>query len=352
VNLRSALIISLLMTSVIAAKAQTKESAPQEPPFTQEDSEFDDSQRIEDEILGAEPGQRIPPPPEQKGTVNLNESVPEAGSSVEDELNKMENSVVKESPVQNKPVVAVPRYDDEPRVMRKSARGGVEFIHHPQAAKGLLRIEKDGTYVYKTSESKGFSSTGSFHVGMMDSPRITASNGVTTFKQMYTNGPVPVLGFDFEWKALKFLGPIRAQAGFGLIMATGNGRFVQDTTNIPKEEYTFLAIPLTAGLLYRLQWKDYQAIAPFVTAGGIYYPVVEFRVDGATPNAVGTPVIYGSGGLLLNVGALDNETKFTLNTEYGIKNLWVSLEYRQIQTFSEDLDFSSGLINFGITVDY
>lgn len=350
-NLRSALIITLLMASVVAAKAQTKESAPQEPPFTQEDSEFDDSQRIEDEIISAEPGQRIPPPPEQKGTVNLNESVPEAGTSVEDELQNMENSVVEEMPIEDEPVVAAPVYK-EPQVVRKSARGGVQYIHHPQAAKGLLRIEKDGTYVYKTSESKGFSSTGSFHIGVMDSPRIEAANDVTTFKKMYTEGPVPVIGFDFEWKALKFLGPIRAQAGFGVIMATGNGRFVQDTANIPKEEYTFLALPISIGGLYRLQWKDYQAIAPFVTAGGIYYPVIEFRDDGAEPNAVGTPGVYGSGGLLLNVGSLDNETKFTLNTEYGIKNLWVALEYRQIQTFSEDLDFSSGLINVGITVDY
>ena len=350
-NLRSALILSLLISSFVTAKAQTPESAPQEPPFTQEDTEFDDSLRIEDEIMSAEPGQRIPPPPEQNGTVNLNESVPEAGSSVEEELNNMENSVVEEMPIEDEPVVAAPVYA-EPQVVRKSARGGVQYIRHPQAAKGLLRIEKDGTYVYKTSESKGFSSTGSFHIGVMDSPRIEATNGVTTFKKMYTEGPVPVIGFDFEWKALKFLGPIRAQAGFGFIMATGNGRFVQDTVNIPKEEYTFLAVPLSLGGLYRLQWKDYQAVAPFVTAGGIYYPVIEFRDDGETPNAVGTPGVYGSGGLLLNVGALDHDTKFTLNTEYGIKNLWVALEYRQIQTFSEDLDFSSGLINVGITVDY
>lgn len=346
-NLRSALILSLLMATVVGAKAQTQESAPQEPPFTQEESEFDDSMRIEDEIMSAEPNQPVPPPP----TVNLNETVPEAGSTVDEELENMENSVAEEMQTEDDVVAETPTYT-EPEVIRKSASGGVEYIRHPQAAKGLLRIEKDGTYVYKTSESKTFTSTGSFRVGAMESPRITATNGITTFKQMYTKGPVPVLGFDFEWKALKFLGPIRAQAGFGLIMANGKGRFIQDTTTIPKEEYTFVALPLTLGGLYRLQWKDHQAIAPFITAGGIYYPVVEFRDDGATPSAVGTPGVYGSGGILLNVGSLDTETKFTLNTEYGIKNLWVSLEYRQIQTFSEDLDFSSGLINIGVTVDY
>ena len=346
-NLRSALILSLLMATVVTAKAQTKESAPQEPPFTQEDSEFDDSQRIEDEIMSAEPNQAVPPPP----TVNLNENVPEAGGSVEDELNQMENTVVEEMPIQDEPVVAAPTYR-KTEVQRKNARGGVEYIHHPQAAKGLLRIEKDGTYVYRTSESKGFSSTGAFKFGMMDSPRITATNGITTFKQMYTQGPVPVLGFEYEWKALKFLGPIRLQAGVGLIMATGKGRFVQDTTTVAKEEYTFVAAPVSLGLLYRLQWKDTQAFAPFIGGGGIYYPVVEFRDDGATPNAVGTPGAYAAGGVLLNVGSLDSETKFTLNTEYGIKNLWLCAEYRQIQTVSKDLDFSAGLINFGVTVDY
>jgi hypothetical protein len=339
------------MSAMMTAKAQTPESAPQEPPFTQEDSEFDDSQRIENEIMSAEPNQKIPPPPVQKkGAVNLNESVPEAGSSVDDELNKMENSVVEEMPIEDEPVVAAPKYF-APEVVKKSASGGVEYIHHPQAAKGLLRIEKDGTYVYRTTESKSFTSTGTMKFGLMPSPRIQASNG-TTFIEMYDKGPVPVLGFDFEWKALKFMGPLRVQAGVGLMMATGPGRFVNDNVNIPKEEYTFVALPLSLGVLYRLQWKDHQALAPFVTAGGMYIPVVEFRDDGAEPNGVGTPGAYGSGGLLINVGALDQDTKFTLNTEYGIKNLWVLLEYRQIQTDPETLDFTGGLVNLGITVDY
>ncbi|MNL86554.1 hypothetical protein D3C87_2153060 [compost metagenome] len=55
---------------------------------------------------------------------------------------------------------------------------------------------------------------------------------------------------------------------------------------------------------------------------------------------------------MFNVGSLDRETSFSLTTEYGIKNLWVVLEYRQIVTFSEDLDFTGGLANLGITTDF
>ncbi|MFS4458505.1 hypothetical protein [Bdellovibrio sp. HCB2-146] len=349
---RSSILMALLLISAIGAKAQVKESAPQEPPFVQEDSEFDESLRIEDEIMSAEPNQPVPPPPSEKKSVDLNENVPEAGS-VEDEMNQIGSDVVEEAPpIEDEPVVAAPVYT-APVVVRKNPKGGTEYIHHPQAAKGLMRIEKDGTYVYRTEEDKKFSQTGSFRVGMMDAPRITASDGVTTFKTMYTKGPVPVISFDFEWKPFDWMGNLAVQTGFGIIVAQGRGRFVDPSqTLIPKEEYTFAAVPLNLGALYRMQWKDRQAIAPFVNAGGTYFPVVEFRDDGEGPNAVGTPGGYAGAGLMFNVGSLDRETSFSLTTEYGIKNLWVVLEYRQIVTVSEDLDFTGGLANLGITTDF
>lgn len=343
-----------------------EESAPQEPPFVQEENEFDtlqssepspdeaDALSIENEIKNAEPEAKP-----KKETVNLNEQVPESGKRLEEELlmeGETQKPVVEEpSVIPAEPVVEVkPTYKVQPsKTVHRSSKGGIEYIEHPQAAKGLIAITKDGSYIYKTSESGKFDKTGSFRVGMMDPPKITAADG-TTFEMMYSSGEQPVMMFDYEWQPFSGYGKLGIQAGFGVMMATGHGRFIDPAMGhlTPKEKYTFVAFPLSLGGVYRLEWMSRQWLAPYVSAGGTYVAVAEFRDDGKTPSAVGTPGVYGAAGMLFNISAMDRSTAFTLRSEYGIANLWVSLDYRYLNTFNEDLNFTSSIIGAGVVVDY
>ncbi|WP_374077418.1 hypothetical protein [Bdellovibrio bacteriovorus] len=344
-----------------------EESAPQEPPFVQEENEFDtlpgseqtpdeaEALSIEDEIQSAEPEAKP-----KKETVNLNEQAPDSGKKLEEELlleEETQTPVVEEpSVVPAEPVVEVkptPKRARSSDVVQRSTKGGVEYIHHPQAAKGLIAITKDGSYIYRTKETGTFDQTGSFKVGMMDPPRITAADG-TTFEMMYSDGQQPVMMFDYEWQPFNGYGKLGLQAGFGIMVANGNGRFVDPSMSAltPKEKYTFVAFPLSIGAVYRLEWMSRQWLAPYVAGGGTYIAVAEFRDDGKSPSAVGTPGAYGAAGMLFNISAINRETAFTLRSEYGIANLWVSLDYRYLSTFNEDLDFSSNIVGAGIVVDY
>ena len=380
------LVALLAVTMFHTANAQTKESPPKEPPFVEEEefdlpqtpmnttpaqadpltSETDDAASIENEILqsGGEPAA----PPPANNTVDLNKDVPEAGSQSEDLLLEDEVPVIaapsneipsSEIPMEEPPVpvkAAAPVYSDD--VVAKSAAGGVRYIHHPQAAVGLIRIEKDGTYVYKTKDKGEVKTTGAFRFGMMDAPIISSSDG-TSFQTMYTGPQVPILMFDYDWQPFKMSQNFKIQAGFDIMLANGSGRFAETAPNgnptagqVAKEEYTFAAFPLNVGFSYRFQYMDRQILAPYVIGGGSYIPVIEYRDDGKSTNAVGTPAAYGGGGLLINVGAMDRDTAFTLRSEYGVTNLWVSLEYRYLKSFSEDVDFSSNVISAGLTLDY
>lgn len=240
-------------------------------------------------------------------------------------------------------------------IVKKSSSGGVEYIRHPQAANGLISITKEGAYVYDVRK-KGDSGTasGSLRLGMMDSPRIEAADG-TTYKEMYSESSSPYVMFDYETKIFESFRALSLQFGGGVLYAQGNGRFVNvnpgDTTEA-KEKYTFFAVPLNLGLILRLQWSDRQWFVPYVSGGGSYIGVAEMRDDGKGPNIVGTPGAYGAGGMLINITAMSRDAAFTLNNEYGIKNLFVGLEYRRLQTFTEDLDFSSNVISAGVAVDY
>ena len=366
--------------SAQAARSQTKESAPQEPPYVQEENEFgntpnnshaapgDDIKSIEDEIKSAEA------PAKNNGPVNLNEKVPESGAkssaetalpppppeqTPEQQLESSEPSVVPVAPaVEVKPAPQV----KAGQVVRQSPRGGVEYIQHPMAAKGLQQINADGTYIYKTSLSDTFNTTGSLRIGSMDSPKITSKDGTTNFETMYQGPPVPIVMFDYEWQPFTSFGRLGIQGGFGLLVTQGSGRFACTDCKAPdgsdlnglkaKEQYTFVAVPLNIGGIYRLQWKSHQLFVPYAAGGGTYIPVVEFRDDSSTPHAVGTPGVYGAGGLLVNISHLDRETAFTLKNEYDITNLWATAEFRYLKTFNEEIDFTSSIISLGIAIDY
>ncbi|MDG0817054.1 hypothetical protein [Bdellovibrio svalbardensis] len=364
-SLKLSLAAMMTLASLQTAHAQPKESAPQEPPYTQDENEFDtpaesgttdEMLSIEDEIKSAEPNPTAPvqvaEPKKEESTVNLNEKVPEAGGK--NLTAEEEPSVIPVSPVvEVKPAKKI-QYGE---VVRQSPKGGVEYIHHPQAAKGLLVIEKDGTYVYKTKDSGAYNKTGTFRIGTMDAPTIVSKDGTTNFVTMYHGSPVPIFMFDFEWQPFTSFGRLGVQAGVGFLIEQGRGRFACDNCGTlngteSKEKYTFIAVPLNLGGIYRLEWTSHQWLAPYISGGGTYIPVAEVRDDNTAPKAVGTPGVYGAGGMMFNVSAFDRNTAFTLRNEYGISNLWLTAEYRYLKTFNEDLDFTSNIITLGIGVDY
>lgn len=355
ISWKFALIVCLLSMSP-RAFVRAQESAPQEPPYVEENNEFDDSLSIEDEIMQAQPTQ-----PAQDNTVNLNEGIPESGDSLEDELNAVEEApVIPVAPtVEPSPAPAPARPISTPRIQRQNAKGGIEYIEHPNAAKGLIRIDKDGTYVYRISEDlkekKGRS--GSLRFGSMDPPKISSGDPPnTTFQQMYTSSMVPVLLFDYEWQPFERFGKLGVTAGFGFLTASGNG-FMNDPSNPgqyvkAEEKYTFIGVPLSAGLVYRMEFVSNQWVAPYISGGGTFLGVMEMRDDGKTPSFTGVPGAYGAGGLLFNISRLSADTAFNLRSEYGVQNLWIMAEYRYLATFDDALDFTSGIVNVGVAVDY
>ena len=119
-----------------------------------------------------------------------------------------------------------------------------------------------------------------------------------------------------------------------------------------RKKYTFLAFPLNLGGIYRLEWMHRQWFAPYVAGGGTYVILGETRDDDKAPKILGSPGVYGAGGVMFNITALSSDTAFTMNSEYGISNMWLTTEFRYIKSLNADLDFTSGVFNVGIAVDY
>lgn len=174
--------------------------------------------------------------------------------------------------------------------------GGILEVPHPNAAKGLLRIEKDGSYIYRTRVPEKSRST-SFRAGFLTTPLIRNPQGIS-FGDIYgSDGLIGLVG-EYEWQPFRRFGALGFQLGTGLVVARGNGRFANGS--LAEEIYNLAVIPASALLVYRFEYVRRQWVVPFISGGGTLYGLAEFRDDGKPPVLAVSPAVVGGGGLHFN----------------------------------------------------
>ena len=234
-------------------------------------------------------------------------------------------------------------------------KGGSLRVHHPDAAKGLIRINKDGTYQYKVKLGEK-SQAASVRFTSISPPKISGAYANVSYNSMYGTSNLTGVLFDYEWQPFTKFGRFGLDFGTGFSTVTGKGTFKTSnsarTETQAEESYTLYVIPLSAFLVYRFEYIRRQWIVPFINGGATYYGLAETRDDGKGPNFAGGPAVGGGGGLHFSISAMDPEKGFTLSREYGIADMWLTLEARVMQGLSSDTDFTNQSINAGITVDY
>jgi hypothetical protein len=227
-------------------------------------------------------------------------------------------------------------------------QGGTVRIPHPGAAQGLLKINKDGSYQYRTP-LRPKSQAISFRIGAMTPPLINGGNGIT-FKSMYGSQNLFALTGEYEWDPFQKFGALGIQLGGGFATAHGSGTLANGD---PAEEaYDLYIVPLSAFAIYRFEYVRRQWVVPFVNAGATYYGLAEKRDDGKPLKFAGAAAVGGGGGVHLSISRLDPAGAFTLDREYGIADMWFTLEARAMQGLDTETDFTSQMISGGITVDF
>ncbi|MBY0554585.1 hypothetical protein K2P97_08655 [bacterium] len=237
-------------------------------------------------------------------------------------------------------------------------------MNHPKAKQGLVRIKKDGTYIYDTERQLKKESS-HIRFGQANQPEISISieqtnaSGQPTgtyntyqFKDFYDSDSGLIVGYDYEWFPWVGQGKLGVQAGASAMFVSGHGRLVA-TPNAPSaESFNFVTMPITLGAVYRLEWKDKQMFAPYASGGGTYVVLIEKREDVSSPKFAGGFGFYGSGGVMMNLGAFDRETSYSLDSEYGISNMWLSLEFKVVEVNNDSFTFSNKYLNAGLSFDF
>jgi hypothetical protein len=253
----------------------------------------------------------------------------------------------------------VNRYPKEPPLFVKPegpVQGGTIEVDHPNAAKGLIRINKDGTYQYGVRVRDG-KRAASFRVSMMTPPSITSADGKITYKDMYGTSNMMGAAFDYEWRPFRSFGTLGIQIGTGVFAAQGKGFFSNtpphnNMTNPPQDKYTLLVFPLNLFAVYRFDYNRKQWLVPYVKGGGTLYGLAEIRSDYTDNNFNHSEAIGGGGGVMVSVGRLSPSSRFELAREYNISDMWVTLEARAMESVNKKIDFSNQVVELGIVVDY
>jgi hypothetical protein len=177
----------------------------------------------------------------------------------------------------------------------------------------------------------------------------------STFKENYDQTSNPTILLTREWDWLQgALGKINFRGGTGAFVAQGHGHFVGDDNQdkVPLENLTFLAFPINAGVVYRMQFSDRPLLVPYVEGGGTAWAFTEFRDDKKGPKFGGSLSAYGAAGVGFNMTYFDYMTRIHMDREYGITGVFVTLEYRRMQAILQRYDFSSDFINAGFLMQY
>ncbi len=232
-------------------------------------------------------------------------------------------------------------------------------IHPDGAAEGLVRIDKEGNYIYDLKRPLKHES-GNIRVGQSKPPDISiditpAGGGAVQtyhFKDFYDSSSNLLFGYDYEWFPYITHGKLGLQGGVSFSSTKGHGRLVSNPTISSEEEFSFYMVPVTLGAVYRLQYTDRQVLAPYVSGGGSFLLLAEKREDKGQPDYAGGFGFYASGGMLLNLSYFNEDLGYSLESEYGISNLWLSLEIKVVEVQASAFSFSSQYLNAGLSFDF
>lgn len=239
----------------------------------------------------------------------------------------------------------------------RQARPESRFIEHPNAEKGLIKIDKNKVYHYKvpTSEQKG---AGSFKIAVYEPTNLENPDDPSriNYDSVYDDTNTPLLLYEHEWQKGRRFGKFGITASGGFFFAKGTGQFADPS--IPdeaREEFMMFVIPLHVGVIYRLAYTDTQLFAPYAGGGVGGMAFAERRDDDQNPRlgaALGfSPNAVAYAGLAVQLGK-GARSFLDLDREYGINKLWLTAEYRTYIHFGGDYDFSGDAINGGFTAEF
>lgn len=141
--------------------------------------------------------------------------------------------------------------------------------------------------------------------------------------------------------------------GIGFLSENAAARVVASPTTVSQDRFNLFLLPMETNLVFRADFMEDQVIVPYVKAG-VDYVFFRENLRGHVIQGMkyGMHALGGFGILLDNI---DQGTKYSMEEEMGINDLYFLLEarYNWINSFNTGgLDLSSLIFSFGLLFTY
>lgn len=307
-----------------------------------------------EEVFGEDEEEPIPEPP----YVDAEEADRARRLRKLREQKKAEEGVAAGVPegIAGEPEVAAPKVEanqNDQEGDKENIKGGRvrrRYIKHPHAEKGLYKITKEGDYLYKVNKSP-VHGRASIKLGPFSAPDFVSSANGFSYDDLYGSGDIMLLA-DYEWSLSSYFPGLGLKVGSGLLFASGSGRLTS-TGQTSLEDFSFVMFPNHVSLSLKFHIWDRQKLVPYVEGGAGAFVFTEQRDDnepafgrwGAAYN------LHAVGGLAFNITSLSSDAALRIDREYGINDVWLTAEVRQLIGFG-NFDTTTTLFNAGVALDF
>jgi hypothetical protein len=220
--------------------------------------------------------------------------------------------------------------------------GGILEAPSPGVAKGLIRIDKKGNYIYQV-ELPEPKNQWRFSVGRWSPPKISGERRLN-FRSMYGDSDLVSLFGSYDYLLFNRAGSVFLVVGGGFSSVEGTGTLSDGT--LAFEQYTLWMLPVSLGLSYEMDFLS-KYFTPLFEVGGSYTGLLESRDDGRSMNTAGAWSSVIGGGIKFSMTSIDRQAAITLANRYGIRGLWILIQGQARQGLSQDLDFTSSYYGIG-----
>lgn len=237
---------------------------------------------------------------------------------------------------------------DEKKTTNKDGR----YIYHPNQDKGLFKINKNDEYIYKydRTELHGF-----LHIkfGSYNFENFPSDVEGVQFEDFYDSNSAFALFLEYDWPVFKKMQSLTLNFSGGLSYNRGRGQFVDTSITTPvQERYTLWFLPMGVGLTYKLKFISNQIFLPYVNGSLNYNLLLEYREGLEAFKYLGIFGAHFAGGVSINLGWFERLTALQLDQEFGINNVYLTLEGRQVVSFEEDNDITGFVFLGGLSFEY
>lgn len=234
-------------------------------------------------------------------------------------------------------------------------RPGVRIVpfYQKQTPK-LTRITRHGAYLYNTEKSEQSQGV-SIMAGIFDPSNLSGTTDGVSYNSVYGNETNILFSFRYEYQLFQSAGKLALSTGFGIAGVTGKARFANDPDTVAEEDVALFITPVTLEAIYRAQFGYHQIIVPYGGAGVDYFAFTEYRADRSGSDAFkygGTPTFHWTAGIQLQLDALDRDSIWQIDSEYGINHIYLAGGFRQIISLGKKFDFGSTIFEGGLFFEF